>query len=76
MCLFADRVIVESTIAYVVLHGQALLCHPDSHQRSTLPVRTPTKVSAMAMAKAIAEAMNAAAMFSLRAAATMAGPTI
>ena len=41
-------------------------------QRSTLPVRTPTKVSAMAMAKAIAEAMNAAAMCSLRAAATMA----
>ncbi|MEY9258557.1 hypothetical protein ABH903_001578 [Brevibacterium epidermidis] len=32
-------------------------------QRSTLPVRTPTKVSAMAMARATAEAMNAAAMW-------------
>ena len=39
-----------------------------------MPVRTPTKVSAMAMAKAIAEAMKAAAMCSLRAAATRAGP--
>ena len=44
-----------------------------SHHRSTLPARTPTKVSAMAMANAIAEAMNAAAICSLRAAATMAG---
>lgn len=45
-------------------------------QRSTLPARTPTKVSAMAMARAIAEAMKAATMCSLRTAATMAGPTI
>jgi hypothetical protein len=50
--------------------------HLGEGQRSTLPVSVPIRVRTMAMARAIAEAMKAAVMFSDRAAATRAGPAI
>ncbi len=54
-----------------------LFCQQNQTYRAVLfPVSVPIRVRTMAMANAIAEAMKAATMFSLRATATRAGPAI